>query len=45
MATKNEEKVSFYDKIWLQAGIATAITVGWLIWIVYEIVLKVPPEG
>jgi hypothetical protein len=45
MATKNEESVSFFDKIWLQFGIATAVTVVWLLWIFYEIILKNAPEG
>jgi len=34
---------TFMDKIWLQMGIATGITVLWIIWIVYEILFKGSP--
>ena len=30
----------FVDNLWLQLGIATAITFGWLVWVAIEILVR-----
>jgi hypothetical protein len=46
MSTTNKTEgkfTAFLDNIWLQFGITTGITVLWLLWIGYEILIKAPP--